>query len=137
MAYMNQEKKAVIKANLDKALKGTGVKCSLSVSNHTAICCTIKSAPIDLIANMNEVCRVAPGANRYGTYQDAKDYVQINPYWYQEHFTGNAYKFLSELFSAMNVGNHDRSDIQTDYFDVGWYVDVNIGDWNKPYTVIS
>jgi hypothetical protein len=35
--------------------------------------------------------------------------------------------------TAMNDGNHDRSDIQTDYFDVGWYVDVNIGRWNKPY----
>jgi hypothetical protein len=33
----------------------------------------------------------------------------------------------------MNVGNHDRSDIQSDYFDVGWYVDVNVGAWNQPY----
>jgi hypothetical protein len=33
----------------------------------------------------------------------------------------------------MNMGNHDNSDIMTDYFDVGWYVDVNIGLWNKPY----
>ena len=29
MAYMNQERKAKIKANLDAALKGTGVKFSL------------------------------------------------------------------------------------------------------------
>jgi len=28
MAYMNQERKAKIKANLDAALKGTGVKFS-------------------------------------------------------------------------------------------------------------
>jgi hypothetical protein len=33
------------------------------------------------------------------------------------------------------TGNHDRSDIQSDYFDVGWYVDVNIGSWNRPYEV--
>ena len=43
MAYMNQQKKAVIKANLDKALKGTGVKFSLSVRNHLAIAINIKS----------------------------------------------------------------------------------------------
>jgi hypothetical protein len=30
-------------------------------------------------------------------------------------------------------GNHDNSDIQSDYFDVGWYVEVNIGKWNKAY----
>ena len=50
MAYMNQQKKSVIKTNLDKALKGTGVKFSLSVQNNSSICCTIKSAPIDLLA---------------------------------------------------------------------------------------
>jgi hypothetical protein len=21
----------------------------------------------------------------------------------------------------------------TDYFDVGWYIDINVGKWNKPY----
>jgi hypothetical protein len=35
----------------------------------------------------------------------------------------------------MNAGNWDKSDIQTDYFNVGWYIDVNIGKWNKPYTL--
>jgi len=23
----------------------------------------------------------------------------------------------------------------TDYFNVGWYIDVNIGKWNKPYVI--
>jgi hypothetical protein len=35
----------------------------------------------------------------------------------------------------LNTGNHDNSDSQTDYFDVGWYVDVKVGKWNKPYIV--
>jgi hypothetical protein len=43
---------------------------------------------------------------------------------------------LQEIMPLMNAGNHDRSDIQTDYFDVGWYVDVNIGRWDRPYQVI-
>jgi hypothetical protein len=36
----------------------------------------------------------------------------------------------------MNAGNHNRSDAMTDYFDVGWYVDVNIGKWNQPYILL-
>ncbi len=136
MAYMNQEKKAVIKANLDKALKGTGVKCTLSVSNHTSIVCTIKSAPIDLIANMNEVCRKAPGANRYGEYRDATDYVQVNPYWYKEHFSGKALDIVDKIVKAMYTANYyDNSDAQIDYFDTAYYVSVNIGKWNKPFEV--
>ena len=61
--------------------------------------------------------------------------VDVNPYWFKEHFSGVAKSFLLELFQAMNKGNHDNSDIMTDYFDVGWYVDVNIGKWDKPYIV--
>ena len=73
--------------------------------------------------------------------QDHIDYLRknrsldVNPYWYHEHFDGKAKKFLSEVIPAMNKGNHDNSDIQTDYFDVGWYVDVNVGKWDKPYVL--
>ena len=78
--------------------------------------------------------------NDYGnTPQARKDAetfgIQVNPYWYKDHFNGESYHFLSEVIPAMNAGNWDESDIQTDYFNVGWYVDVNIGKWNKPYTV--
>ena len=61
--------------------------------------------------------------------------IQVNPYHYKSHFNGDAYFFLSEVIPAMNDGNWDKSDIQTDYFNVGWYVDVNIGKWNKPYAL--
>ena len=63
----------------------------------------------------------------------AKDNLQVNEYWYHEHFDGKAKSFLKEVISAMNDGNHDNSDIQTDYFDVGWYTHINVGRWNKPY----
>ena len=59
----------------------------------------------------------------------------MNPYHYKSHFNGEAYHFLSEVIPAMNAGNWDKSDIQVDYFNVGWYIDVNIGKWNKPYTL--
>jgi hypothetical protein len=136
MAYMNQEKKAVIKAALDKALKGSGVKFSLSVDNHSSIVCTIKSAPIDLIANMNDVCRVAPGANRYGPYQDSKDHVQVNPYWYKEHFSGKSLDIVDKIVKSMySAGYYNNSDAMTDYFDCAYYIHVNIGKWNKPFEV--
>jgi hypothetical protein len=63
--------------------------------------------------------------------------LDVNVYWYKEHFSGKALKFLQEVIPLMNAGNHDRSDIQTDYFDVGWYVDINIGKWNKPYALVK
>jgi len=136
MAYMNQAKKAVIKANLDKALKGTGVKFSLSVSNHSSINCIIKSAPIDLIANMNEVCRVAPGADRYGKYQDSVGNAQVNHYWYKDHFSGQALQIIDKIVKAMySADYYNNSDAMTDYFDTAYYIHVDIGRWNKPFEV--
>ena len=44
---------------------------------------------------------------------------------------------MREVFAAMNEGNHDNSDIQSDYFNVGWYVAVNVGYWNKDYILTA
>lgn len=133
MAYMNQDKKAKLAPGIKAVLKKYKVKGTLAVRNYSTLVLNIKEGPIDFIGNYNEV-----RLDRRTNPDDlAKDYLSPNPYWYQEHFTGKAHKFLSELFAAMNVGNHDNSDAQTDYFDVGWYVDVNIGHWSKPYMLVK
>ena len=120
---MSQEKKAKIAPAVKAILKKYNVKASLAVRNHMTLVLNVKQGPIDFI-------------NDFGNSEDAKKFgIQVNPYWYHEHFTGESKEFLTEVITAMNDGNHDRSDIQTDYFDVGWYVDVNIGQWNKPYAL--
>ena len=133
MAYMSQEKKAKIAPVVKAVLAKYKVKGSLSVHHHTALTLTIKSGPIDFIGNFNRVAGSRPGGFRNG--ESAKDSLQINEYWYHEHFDGVAKDFLKEVIDAMNDGNHDNSDIQTDYFDVGWYIDVRIGrSWIDPYS---
>ena len=123
MAYMNQDKKAKIAPAIKAILKKYNVKASLAVRNHMTLVLNVKQGPIDFV-------------NDFGNPEDAAKYgIQVNPYHYKSHFTGKSVKFLEEVITAMNVGNHDRSDIQSDYFDVGWYVDVNIGKWNKPYAL--
>ena len=131
MAYFNQERKQEKSPAIKAILKKYNVKGSLAVRNHMTFVLNIKSGSIDFIGNSNKVIAAQPGGFRNGS--PSKDYMDVNPYWYKEHFDGKALDFLKEIFAAMNSGNHDRSDIQSDYFDVGWYVDVNIGSWNKPY----
>jgi hypothetical protein len=135
MAYMSQEKKAKIAPIVKAILKRYGIKGSLAVRNHSTLVLNIKSGPIDFITNCIETLERRPGGFR--NVSPAKNYIQINPYWYRDRFTGSALDFLSEVLPAMNVGNHDRSEAQYDYFDVGWYVNVNIGQWDKPYVVLD
>ena len=137
MAYMNQARKAVIKANLDKALKGTGVKYSLKCSN-LSITCTIKSAPVDFIANSNETC----GADFYQTSRgfqtNTSGYDQVNHYHYRDHYSGKAKELMTKIVTAIYSGDYyDRSDAQTDYFDTAYYAHINVGKWNKPFVVTA
>ena len=133
MAYINQEKKAAIAPVIKAILKKYNVKGSLAVRNHMTLVLNVKSGSIDFIGNFNKTVEAQPGGFLNGT--PAEGSLQVNPYWFQDHFDGKAKKFLKEVLAAMNDGNWDKSDAQVDYFNVGWYVDVNIGKWNNPYTV--
>jgi hypothetical protein len=135
MAYMNQELKAERAPAIKAILKKYNVKGSLAVRNHMTLVLNIKSGSIDFIGNSNRVC----GADHYqvsrGFKPNTSGYEQVNQYHFQNHYDGKAKNFLNEVLDAMNTGNHDNSDIQTDYFDVGFYININIGAWDKPYTI--
>ena len=104
---------------MKKLLKEYGLKGSLSVRDHRTVVLTIKSGVIDF----------ASGNSR----TDGIVRSSVNVYWIDEHWTGKAKKFLTKAKALLNAGNYDNSDIMTDYFDVGWYVDINLGKWNQPY----
>jgi hypothetical protein len=126
MAYMNQEKKSVIAAKLKPVLKKYGVKGTLSVRNHSSIVLNVKAGKVDFFTD-------------YGDREDARKFgIQVNPYWFHEHFTGKAKKFLTEAFDALkSAGYYNNSDAQIDYFDTAYYYDINIGKWNKPYELTN
>jgi len=128
MAYMNQQKKQTIKPGVDKVLKKYGLKGSLSVDNHSTLVLTIKSGGIDFF---EDVVKANPDKTIY------RKHMQVNEFWIHEHFTGKSMKALMEIKTAMNLGNHDRSDAQSDYFDVGWYININVGRWDKPYELVK
>ena len=131
MAYMNQERKAKLAAKL-KEVVPKGWKYSLRVRNHSTIVMTIASAPVDLMAEARRV--TADRQARRGESPSAylATHVSVNPYHPDMSFD-ESLPVIRDILAALNDGNHDRSDIQSDYFDVGWYVDVNIGTWDKPF----
>ena len=135
MAYVSQELKAKLAPKLRAICKNYGVKASVAVRNHSSLVLNVSQGSIDFIGNSNRVIAAQPGGFRNGS--PAKNHMDINPYWYHEHFDGQALSFLKEVMAVMNEGNHDHSDIQSDYFNVGWYVDVNIGRWDRPYALVK
>jgi hypothetical protein len=71
-----------------------------------------------------------------GFTPNTSGYDTVNKYWYQDHYDGLAQAFIAEAITALqSAGWYDRSDAMTDYFDTAYYIDINIGRWDKPYVV--
>ena len=125
MAYMSQEKKKELAPKIKAVLKKYGVKGSISVSHHSNLVVRLKEGKVDL----------------YGEYLNGDNWCgshgsdSVNTYHLDSHFTGKSLVFLKELHAAMMDGNWDKSDVMTDYFNVGWYTDIVLGKRmdGKPY----
>lgn len=136
MAFMNQSKKKVIKAALDEVVPAE-IKYSLAVDNHSTIVMTIKSAPIDLIEILADGIEDRGNAERADYIRKVR-YYDLNVYHMDKafvHFSERLQETFDNILKALNTGNWDKSDIMTDYFDVGHYVDLRIGSWKKPFEV--
>lgn len=139
MAWMNQERKAALKPQIDAVLAKYGLKGSLSVHNHSTLVLKIKSGRVNF--HGDQMLRLDLHGAIGAVAKDEP--IVTNPYWLQDHFGNESKNALIELRDAMNgVGapvehqNHNRSDIMSDYFDVGWYIEIRIGEWNKPYKLV-
>lgn len=138
MAYITaDEVKAIrneLKAQFPKfkfgVRKGSG---SLSVD------VTVKSGPIDFIENYNQTTD-----ERHVDTRLAEGYLQVNQYWFQEHFTGEAKNAIDQFLRIIKIAPStapggrrwfDDSDAMTDYFHTAYYIHLQVGDWNQPYAL--
>ena len=124
MAYINQEDKKRLAPKIKAVLKKYGVKGSISISHHCNLVVRLKEGKVDLYGE-----KTSP--NWCGSHGSDS----VNTYWINDHHTGVSRDFLNELKAAMNDGNWDKSDAMTDYFNVGWYSDIVVGNnsADKPY----
>lgn len=129
MAYMSQERKKALAPAVKAILKEYGLTGALGVNHHSSLVLTIRSGPVDFIG-LREI-------NHHGRDVETSvpTYIQVNTYHIESHYNGKAQEVLTKLYDAMMVGNHDNSDMMSDYHDVGWYVDINVGKWDVPYVL--
>lgn len=133
MAYMDQTKKKTLAPMIKAVLKKYDIKGSISVRDHSTLVVNIKSGALDIIGDYNSIVRANPDFSSPIGPREASDSLQINQYHLNRSHSGKSLEFLKELDKAMNDGNFDKSDSQSDFFCIGWYSDINIGKWDKPY----
>ena len=121
MAYVSQADKAALAPAIKAVMKKYDMKCSISVRHHSTLVVTVKSGAID-----------------FSEHLESDDYIQVNTYWIDTHYEGVARNFLNELKAAMEgPGFYNNDDVMTDYFNRSHYVDINIGQWGKPYVHVK
>ena len=119
MAYVSQDDKKALAPGIKAVLNKYGMKGSIRVRHHSTLVVTVKSGAID-----------------FSDYMRGEAYIDVNPYWIDQHYNGIARDFLNELLDAMKGPNYfNDDDAMTDYFHRSHYTDISIGTaWNKPYT---
>ena len=109
MAYMSKENVTRIRNQLKAEFPQ--FKFSVRNDNHTAVSVAIMSGPV-----LFDVAR--------------PNYSQINHYYPESYENSD---ILKRIIAIINDGNYDHSDIYTDYFCVGWYVNLSQGKYDRPY----
>ena len=132
MAYMNQEKKKVLAPAIKAVLKKYGMKGTIGVRHHSSLVVTLQQGPLNFEG------LDARGERIFYEATDGRFYSQVNTYHIDKFYNGVTADFLNELVAAMKGKTsrgewYNNTDIMTDYFDIAYYVNVNVGKWDKGY----
>jgi hypothetical protein len=136
MAYISQEKKAVIRDSLKKVVP-KGWKWSLKIYNHSKIVMTITQAPVDLIQEMEDTAEKTYWSRSCDsrTPQPKPTSASVNQYYLSNQFDSSL-PVMQEIKKAMMSADwFDNSDPMTDYFHTAYYYGIEIGRWDKPFVV--
>ena len=138
MAHMNQAKKAIINNLMQPILKKYKVKATLSVDNMSTINLNIKSSAFDFVGIYNKyLAEQFAWKNPNETFTN-REHFKLTHGWVDDYYSGTELNFFQEAFAALQgAGYYNNTDSQIDYFDTAYYFYINVGNWNKPYTLTA
>lgn len=61
----------------------------------------------------------------------------INHRHIDNRYKGITKALFNSILAIANEGNYNNSDIMTDYFDVGWYINLAVGNYDREYTYVE
>jgi hypothetical protein len=129
MAYIDAEDVKAIRNELKEAFPKFKFGVRKQHGSHSVMV-TVKQGPTDFSNILKQ----------YG-------YTNINPY--HTGMYGQHSKFFDKVIEVIKTapaagngynsgrGWYDNSDARVDYFDTAYYMSINVGDWNKPYTQVK
>ena len=140
MAYVTEQIITKARTTLKALNKEYGVKATLSGKNSSTLYLTIAEGPIDFIDNYCKTVKAncaMRDVDQTITWVQREQNISVNQYYLDSSFSGIALEYLEKAKAIMYAEHWDKSDIMTDYFHCAYYVNINIGRWNKPYKLVK
>ncbi len=143
MAWVQKDTVTKVREALKALNKEYGMKTSVSGTNSGSLKVRIISGKIDFVQNRLDMLE---GDMRYSEEEKANHRLyltkfnsgmQVNHYWLDTAFSGVALDYLEKVKAIMSVDHWDKSDIQSDYFNCAYYMNIDIGKWDKPYELTN
>ena len=131
MAFISQQDKKTLAPAIKAVFKKYGLKGTISIKHHMTLCANVSAGRLDLIGAAAQV-----GDFRTSGYYQANAYQPTNQKY--KDINPDIFNFYEDLKKAMRGSLwFDKSDIMTDYFHTAYFLDINIGQWNKPYKLLA
>lgn len=140
MAYITEQIITKARTALKALNKEYGVKATFSGKGDSTLYLTIAQGSIDFIGNFcdnTKAKRIQHDTQQVIDWVTKEQNISVNQYYLDSSFSGIALEYLEKAKAIMLVDHYDRSDIQSDYFECAYYVNINIGRWNKPYKLVK
>ena len=131
MAFISQQDKKTLAPAIKSVFKKYGLKGTIAIKNHMTLCANVSAGRLDLLGAAAAVSSLrSTGYYQANAYQPTNQkYKDINP---------DIFYFYEDLKKAMKGALwFDKSDIMTDYFHTAYFLDINIGRWDKPYKLLA
>ena len=148
MAWVQKDTIDKVRAALKVLNKEYGMKTSVSGTNSSSLKVRIVSGKIDFVQNRLDMLeadtRYSEADTRYSEAEKENHRlyltkfnsgIQVNHYWLDTSFSGVALEYLEKVKAIMSVDHWDKSDVQSDYFHCAYYMNIDIGKWDKAYVV--
>jgi hypothetical protein len=134
MAFITKEEVKTIREEIKKAFPAKeGWKFSIRGGNSSSLDVAIVAAPIDFVIYDFDGYSHDPEVPRSAYEAKARNMTKVqkkgsvNRYHYQDQYTPETVKVHEKIIKICNRKNYDNSDIQSDYFDCGYYFNLRIG----------
>lgn len=139
LAHVSKDVITKARAALKVLNKEYGIKTTLSGQGGSCMYLTVASGSIDFVDNyclhMLRNARMQD-VDSSVAYIRKEQYINVNQYYLEDCFSGKALEYLQKANAIMHADHYDHSDIQSDYFNCAYYVNINVGRWNKPYKLV-